>query len=1148
MSAETSAYARSQDPSLTFALKALGPESYTVHRLQHATADHLHLTTRRCFVGPIPEGWLKSHRKEWYKHYLHINRSSKAPSFSADSNTSRQRRITGLDGPSAAALFRPSFPQPDDAEDADDADNSNEEARADVDGEEEGAEEDDGDADTIQELEAEDEDSDAAATITSPPALSIPRGQSNPDDPSLIRENFSDVDQALSSYNTAFSTNNGLRSPNESHASGDTSTPQLKRRKTSTTSFVTASDGSNRGLQELESSPALDDGDPGAGPEIEQSNMQPVQAHDSTAAANTPQAMSPSLNTTGANSSNTSLLRSQHVQQRSDIINVVSSSAHAVDQVPQDGEHQPPSGQGVIATKNEAPHGLVRFNIPDPQPLKQELQVRAKLAQHARKRIPRRFTRGKLRDGEIVKVEKMLVRLDVCSGSEQPSEEYDEKDSLRVETRTVEKWREFMVVCRESHEDDALLCLQMYKTRVIPATNESETKKRPAHQILLSPAHARVNLYSALDKTVVLWKPKDFRTPISFLRPRSSASAVEWYSFLRGVLGQHRARTLQINIPDLSVSLRLDNPFELLESSTQISQAAEGNEEAMAQAVKEEQAIAGKIIDRCMAMLFQSKEWGDVLKEWNTNNRIGLAWKRYDRLEWVHGANERKMYGTIALQRTHDLELRPKQHYPQSITTPSGDSMTEPPPVEGFLIRLTSQKGSDQKFGKLFYKRLYFATHNQHLLFLRPAKAAPPPPPKMPMTENSKIPSTKQIAGKIPLIYAVNPFPVHENKVAWLSQSDSNPADLQRHDLDALDEADRNVHMLLNCDGFIDLCDVVKVRKVQRGAVPADEVVDEGSDVDFDIEVTDSHNDDGTTKEMDDDRTFELLMRNGLVVRLQAFSKATKKEWMKRLRALSKYWLRRTAHDLELFKSVRRQNLSALNIDERAEGFVGSFARKWEVTKSFASPELYNMCGISSCRTIHRSGILFRKPRIHRTFSRCRVILCHGHLVIFEDTLRKSTGKKLEHIHHERIASIDLKDCYLYSGLITEDDLLYQNQTFDSNMPSNHALPRMYLEDGWTSTDEDAMTCFVIWHGQKKGWFRGSKEVDDVKDDQKSKSKGQQNRGKTLKRVSQLGVTGRSIVFRARSRAERDHWVLGIETEIERLAQSEEVRVVGEDK
>lgn len=54
-------------------------------------------------------------------------------------------------------------------------------------------------------------------------------------------------------------------------------------------------------------------------------------------------------------------------------------------------------------------------------------------------------------------------------------------------------------------------------------------------------------------------------------------------------------------------------------------------------------------------------------------------------------------------------------------------------------------------------------------------------------------------------------------------------------------------------------------------------------------------------------------------------------------------------------------------------------------------------------------------------------------------------------------------------------------------------------------------------------------------------------KGKTrnrLRYVSRLGVPGRSVVFKARSRAERDHWVMNIGMEIERLQQAEEIRVV----
>ena len=179
------------------------------------------------------------------------------------------------------------------------------------------------------------------------------------------------------------------------------------------------------------------------------------------------------------------------------------------------------------------------------------------------------------------------------------------------------------------------------------------------------------------------------------------------------------------------------------------------------------------------------------------------------------------------------------------------------------------------------------------------------------------------------------------------------------------------------------------------------------------------------------------------------------------------------------------------------------------------------------------SGVLYRKPRLRSTFHRCSVILCHGQLLIFEGSLRERTGKEVPHIHHQRQNVIDLKDCYIYSGVVTEGDLLYQNQTFDSNHPGHHALPRVYLEDSWTSSDEDTMTCFVVWQGRKKSFFKASEEREEGG-----------NTRQRLRYVSRLGVPGRSIVFRTRSRAERDHWVLSIGMELERLQQAENVRVV----
>ena len=60
---------------------------------------------------------MKSHQKSWYKQYLNLsNYSSRQATFSASPSVSQQRRISGLEGPSATATLGHSFPQPEDVE------------------------------------------------------------------------------------------------------------------------------------------------------------------------------------------------------------------------------------------------------------------------------------------------------------------------------------------------------------------------------------------------------------------------------------------------------------------------------------------------------------------------------------------------------------------------------------------------------------------------------------------------------------------------------------------------------------------------------------------------------------------------------------------------------------------------------------------------------------------------------------------------------------------------------------------------------------------------------------------------------------------------------------------------------------------------
>ena len=344
--------------------------------------------------------------------------------------------------------------------------------------------------------------SDGHVVIDSTPALNIPRAAPNIDDPALRRESGIHAEQALSSYNTA----NTVLPPDtlspptprplvSNRTRSDISNLSNARNRTrtasaSTTSYETASEGSVESLLINEpgapdakgTEQTREDREDAEGTEQTREERDSAEA-DGSATPRPPNAghdnpfrdnlLSPPGHGPDSITSASPLLRAFSPSATQDVRSDMASEPSPHPTAPhvrisddpfrdsadsQDGESSSPA--------KPRSSGLVKFAEPQMQPLKREIQLRARLAQHASKRLSRKLTRGKLQDGEIVKMEKMLVRIDVTSGSEQPSDEYDEKDSQRVETRTVEKWREFMVVCRESHEDDAVLCLQMYKTRV----------------------------------------------------------------------------------------------------------------------------------------------------------------------------------------------------------------------------------------------------------------------------------------------------------------------------------------------------------------------------------------------------------------------------------------------------------------------------------------------------------------------------------------------------------------------------------------------------------------------------------------------------------------------------------------------------------
>ncbi|KAF2401626.1 hypothetical protein EJ06DRAFT_580904 [Trichodelitschia bisporula] len=998
----------------------LEPDSFTAQRLTHALPEHLFITSRRLFIGPVPKGWTAP-----AQHHFHLphHTPTRVATFSADGRVSMQRRVTGLEGPSAAAVWESSFPRPEDLSEEESAVEEEEEA-------EPGA----GNTDTPvrQPRSAEQQRSDTTDTF-----VSAPEGEENarlapePLDPTR-----------LGSINSGSVPLESVSSQG-AHLQPVSSTEELIQR-----------------------TPRAEDG--------------------------------PEGHATGGDAA---------MSARGGILGGVSRVVTRV---------------GESAERRQKGTGHIKFDVPEPGEGRVERVLSAaRMLEGDVKRPFRRVLRRKTVEGQIVKMEKMLVRVEASLDKNLPPD-YDE-NGQGVVTRTLERWSEAMVVCRQSHREEAEFVLQFYKTRVIPAVEGEKTRKRPVREIILSRKHAKVNLYSSLDKTVVIWEPGEKGTKISILRARSAANGVEWYTFLRGVLGYHRTSDIQISIPDLNVSLRIEDPFGELADDEEDDEEVD-EEKIIQKTMEREQLVAGNLIRRSLAVLESSQDWAGVMSSWAPDQPIGLAWKRYDRLEWIHGTNEKRMYGTMAMMKSHDLELRPKEHFPTTAPTPSRGELTEPPPVEGFLIRLTSQKGVHQSVSRLFFKRLYFSTHDHLLFFSRPARAAPPPPP--PRRPGPLAAHTDDEADAVPLIYAVTPYPLTDGQITWLAPPTPR-ATVAAHDQAAQAEAARSAYNLTSADGYIDLTQVATVRGLQNPDGTNGEVNERaGSESSSEADMAAPG-----PEVAADDRTFEIVLGNGQTVRLQAFDSTTCSEWITRLRALARYWTARRAADTALLQSTRRANLTALHIDEAAEADVGQRAKKWEVAASVASPSLYNLCGVGGCRAVVMAGPLYRKKKRRGLFEKVVCVAAAGGLHIFRQR-RGAGGQARPEVGWNKVESIPLGECYLYSGVLVEGDLVYRDSA--SGAVAGSGVPRVWLPEGWTSCDEDLVCCFVVWRARRKGFFREGKEG------------GGGGLGLGLKRVSALGKQGRGMVFRARSRVERDRWVLALGGEIERGVGGEDVRIEGE--
>ncbi|CCK71723.1 Spo71p KNAG_0H03080 [Huiozyma naganishii CBS 8797] len=772
----------------------------------------------------------------------------------------------------------------------------------------------------------------------------------------------------------------------------------------------------------------------------------------------------------------------------------------------------------------------------------------------------------------ILKMDKMLVMVKVAVKHKEPIPEFNETEC--IDTRIEERWKEYIVVARETDYSPPSVLLQFYRKRkLLKKSLAGASKEDMFHGTALAfllDRNCLVRFYSTLDKTISIQVPdhllqeipeEEFPTvhseisplKIYILRCSTLAKSYEWFVFLQKQLNRRAIpKCLSIKIPEVGLVVRATIHEPVMNFLTELEKKEEDS-------LKVAFLTRGYRIFQCpllrylTVVVFQELKrsgYQDQIDSWQrTNTVLGCDMRRYDRIEWCSGQESAFLKGSYTLEKTHLLEFRSLVHYPRQIRDDSGKTMLEPTPIEGYLLKCCNKFGADKlMFGRNFVKPSYFFTCDNLLFHLNSLEAVPPLPLNIEVDEYglpSDIDAATDEMENMAVHFEQDPYPITmESHISWLNK-DISLADFNSRDHYAFKCFNRRIAQILKTNAILEM---TRIKEIKQGC-----------DEDFwDHEMRNTFlhatnlafwQKKGMVLSDFPQSVILITTDDELTLKLAAPSPIVAKEWVSSLKRMVSFWKERQKHDVQEMWGVKRFNLEKLRINDMEEANINEGTAKWICDRGKANVEQFNVNSISLLKPLLQKGLLYQKPKKHSVFSKYYVLLIPGFLMLFHCYHRSTTGFAESVLDYSHYMTIPIDKCYLYSGSTTDLDLLERDHTFDYLNPGNHTLPRVY-PDGWKSNEDEPSRCFTLWFGDKKELIKSSKigktnevyECGDtdqmldssMRDDADSKSK-----SKSVKWVDKLGVNGRTMVFMARSRQERDLWVLSIYNELERLKKTD---------
>lgn len=148
------------------------------------------------------------------------------------------------------------------------------------------------------------------------------------------------------------------------------------------------------------------------------------------------------------------------------------------------------------------------------------------------------------------------------------------------------------------------------------------------------------------------------------------------------------------------------------------------------------------------------------------------------------------------------------------------------------------------------------------------------------------------------------------------------------------------------------------------------------------------------------------------------------------------------------------------------------------------------------------------------------MFLTSGHLIQYHITPKSS-------LHHRRSKKINLLDAYITSGYFAA--LQLPEGQYNASATS---IPRRY-QDGLEADDPEEDMLFMIWYRPQAPVIEGPAAVTPP-----VKAKGKSDNPQGQGGVPSLSAKRKLVVFRTRSKLERDAWCWAINAEIEKLVRS----------